>query len=895
MPVRRPAIASSGSRLRPGSDRAIAVAPFRSPASDAGLAALAEGLAEDITSGLARFPYLTIIDGAQLGVGEDSGTTFLGRGVRYILRGGLRSAGSELRLSVQLVEVETGAHVWSEAYDRRIEGASLFELQDDLTDRVVATVGDYSGVMARLVAAELRAMDDDEMTVDDWIMRAVCFIQVIHPPEEHAAIRDGLEKMIDLHPDNSEAHAWLANTYANEFAFGFNLLEDPIGRSLQMAQRAVDLDPTTQAGWLNLAGGHFFLGDLAAFEAAATRAMALNPKNSYAIAYMGLCFGNSGQRERGAQLGTQACALNPHHPEWYPFVNFYHHYAREEYEEACSVVKAINWPKFPYTHINFAAACGQLGRPDEARTSIETLRDTFGYDLEAVRDEFLKWGHPEDFVEHILDGLRKAGLDADRTADGALESRPIDGLPVPGKSDSIGIAVLPFADMSPAKDQDYFCEGMAEEIMNALVHVEGIKVASRTSAFRAVEQSNDLKAIGRALSVGQVLEGSVRMAGSRLRVTAQLTEVESGYQLWSERYDREAADVFAVQDEIAAGVVKAVTSRLAPGERKVRERDKVGNLEGYRNYLKARHFRYSKNDHANALRCYEQALALDPSHGPSWVGRAEVTVLAAVYSLIPSRAGYQTAKDALATALNLQGESPEGSYVEGMIAFCEARWRDSEAALRRAIELRPAFVQAHCWLGFLLSVHQRRDEAESAFATACELDPLAPYPYAMTACSYLAMGLPWKGIEPAGQAMTFESDNSLAQYCSGIANVATGEFDEGLKELQAAVRLSRRGPFVLGVLRVGVGCFRETRPGRGGSRRAAISFGPRPDGGLRGLDSRRPRRHGGRLEGPRSRRGGIAAVPLLRRLAPIRSAAGGPQVGRAARTPRSPPVALPNG
>ncbi len=413
VPVRRAATASSGSRLRPGRDRAIAVASFRAPASDTALAGLAEGLAEDITSGLARFPYLTIIDGAQLGLGEDSGATTPGHGVRYILRGGLRSAGPDLRLSVQLVEVETGAHVWSEAYDRRFEGANLFELQDDLTDRIVSTVGDYSGVMARLVAADLRALPDEAMTVDDWIMRAVCFVQVIQPPEEHAAIRDGLEDMVELHPDNAEAHAWLANAYVNEFAFGFNALEDPIGRSLQMAQRAVDLDPTSQAGWLNLAGGHFFLGDLAAFEAAATRAMALNPRNSYAIAYMGLCFGNSGQRETWSRTRDPGLCPQPAPPEWYPFVNFYLHYAREEYEDACLVVKGMNWPKFPYTHINFAAACGQLGRPDEARTSIKTLRDSFGFDLEAVRKEFVRWGHTEDFVEHILDGLRKAGMGDD--------------------------------------------------------------------------------------------------------------------------------------------------------------------------------------------------------------------------------------------------------------------------------------------------------------------------------------------------------------------------------------------------------------------------------------------------------------------------------------------------
>jgi len=156
---------------------------------------------------------------------------------------------------------------------------------------------------------------------------------------------------------------------------------------------------------------------------------------------------------------------------------------------------------------------------------------------------------------------------------------------------AVAIAVLPFSDLSPAKDQEYLCEGMAEEIMNALVRIEGIRVASRTSAFRARQDGGDLAAIARALSVNHVLEGSVRTSGGRLRVTAQVTDVASGYQLWSERFDRDAADVFAVQDEIAAGVVDAVKAWLAPGSRTFESRPQVRNLEAYRSYLKGRHLR----------------------------------------------------------------------------------------------------------------------------------------------------------------------------------------------------------------------------------------------------------------------------------------------------------------
>jgi TolB-like protein len=208
----------------------------------------------------------------------------------------------------------------------------------------------------------------------------------------------------------------------------------------------------------------------------------------------------------------------------------------------------------------------------------------------------------------------------------------------------VAIAVLPFSDMSQERDQAYLCEGMAEEVMHALVSVEGIRVASRTSAFRARHDHADLSAVARAPSVNHILEGSVRTAGGRLRVTAHLTDVASGYQLWSERFDREAADIFAVQDEIAAGVVDAVKARLAPGVRTIQARPQARNLDAYRSYLMGRHLRYAKEDHGGAVRAFEEAVRLDPTYAPSWTALAESLALAAHSGVVPSRAACAAAR-----------------------------------------------------------------------------------------------------------------------------------------------------------------------------------------------------------------------------------------------------------
>ena len=406
-----------------------------------------------------------------------------------------------------------------------------------------------------------------------------------------------------------------------------------------------------------------------------------------------------------------------------------------------------------------------------------------------VRKEIQKWWDPE-YVERMIDGWRKAGVD----------------LPAPAEADSapktaaaVAIAVLPFTDMSAAKDLEYLCEGMAEEIMNALVRVGGIRVASRTSTFQARRQGADLPAIGKLLSVGQVLEGSVRTAGDRLRVTAQLTDVASGFQLWSERFDRKAEDVFAVQDEIAMGVVDAVKARLSPGDHAVPARPQPANLEAYRWYLKGRHLR-GKEHHDGALRAFEEAVRLDPSHAPSWTGLAEVTVLASVFGLIPAREACATAREALATAGRLQGESAEGLHVEAFVAWIERRWGAMEAAWRRAIDIQPNHVLALASFGIVLCTRQRLDEALPFLERARQADPLASFPYSLTGGGLLNCGRPQEALRYLEDALSFEKEDATALDNAGIAKVALGRFEEGIATLEHVVAVSHRGAHFLGTL-----------------------------------------------------------------------------------------------
>ncbi|HEY3350363.1 MAG TPA: protein kinase [Thermoanaerobaculia bacterium] len=440
----------------------------------------------------------------------------------------------------------------------------------------------------------------------------------------------------------------------------------------------------------------------------------------------------------------------------------------------------------------YEMACGR--RPFEGDSSAELasaiLRDT-PPPVGRVRTDL-----PEDLAEAIRRCLEKDPRNRFPSARDLLAAfdMPRRSAPAP-----VSIAVLPFVDMSSAKDQEYLCEGMAEEIMNALVGA-GIRVAARMSTFRAARQGDDLAAVARVLSVGHVLDGSVRTAGPRIRVTARLTDAATGFQVWSEKFDRELADVFAVQDEIAAGVVEAVRSRLGAEPAALQARRQVRNLEAYQHYLMGRHLRFTKNDHGSALLSFERAVALDPSHGPSWVGLADIHVLAAAYGMRPSAEANAAAKVELATAERLQGETGDACYVEGMIAFGERRWADADRAMARAIRIEPGNVQAQCWRAMLHSNRGRTEAAIEALERAREIDPVAPYPYAMTGFCLLNLRRASDAARFAGQALAFDEDNLLALWVAGAADVSGGRADQAVSRLERAAERARTNSFTQGTL-----------------------------------------------------------------------------------------------
>jgi non-specific serine/threonine protein kinase len=324
------------------------------------------------------------------------------------------------------------------------------------------------------------------------------------------------------------------------------------------------------------------------------------------------------------------------------------------------------------------------------------------------------------------------------------------------------IAVLPFADMSPTRDQDWLCEGIAEELINALAHVDGLRVAARTSSFQFKTQAGDIAAIGARLGVATVLEGSVRKLGERLRVTVQLIDVGSGYHLWSERFDRTVADVFAIQDEISEQVATALRGILTP-----REKDALrlpeGAIDAYEYYLRGRQLfnRQGRATIEQAKTMFERAVELDSGYAPAWA------MIAVVDCWI----------------VEWWGGGPEVL-------------QSADRASRRALEIAPELADAHSARGFFLTLSRRYEEAERDFQEAIRLNPHSFHAHYLYARACFAWGRIERSAELfrlAGEART-EDFQSVILLSQSLAMLGRGEearaaSEEGVRRVERQLEL----------------------------------------------------------------------------------------------------------
>jgi adenylate cyclase len=375
-------------------------------------------------------------------------------------------------------------------------------------------------------------------------------------------------------------------------------------------------------------------------------------------------------------------------------------------------------------------------------------------------------------------------------------SKPLsDSLPAaPQAVEGKSVAVLPFVNMSADKSDEYLSDGMTEELLNVLAKVRGLRVPGRSSsfAFKGKNEEGIFRKVGDQLHVSAVLEGSVRKAGNQLRITAQLINVADGFHLWSETYDRDMTNIFAIQSDIAERVARSLKMQLGVEETQVLEKKPTENTEAYRLYLLGLSFWNQRTGASvqKAMDYFEQALAKDPNYALAHVGLANCYVVLPVYASFPSKAALPKARAAALAALTLDSTLGEAhAALAAYVKLIEWDWQGAEAEYRRAIELTPTDATAHQWYSNLLRDLGRFDEASREIQRALELDPLSPSINVSVGWVLYYQGHYEQAIAACNTALELNPNFREAQRCLADAYLMKQMFSKALIEFQK-VRVS---------------------------------------------------------------------------------------------------------
>jgi len=371
----------------------------------------------------------------------------------------------------------------------------------------------------------------------------------------------------------------------------------------------------------------------------------------------------------------------------------------------------------------------------------------------------------------------------------------------PGRSEVTSIAVLPFANLSADEENQYFSDGLAEELINALTRITGLRVASPTSSFRFRERDRDVRQIGRDLGAAAILEGSVRRAGSRLRVTAQLTNTGDGYHIWSDRYDREMADVFEIQDQIVASIVGALAPALL-GEARGAVRRGTENLQAYELYLKGRHFWNQRSPMVmeTAIRCFEDAILLDPEYAIAYAGLADCYSILRVYGWTPPEHAQPRALEAVTKAITLAPDLPEAAFSKALYVFhFEPHWRAAREFFLAAIAGSPRMAMFEAYFALFLATEYDAGEAWRRLDRALELDPHSPViQFLAAAAACLLLDFP-RAERHAARSLELQPESMGASWPQTIALLFGGRTEEALVVGERIVSRARSTIYV-GVL-----------------------------------------------------------------------------------------------
>jgi adenylate cyclase len=597
-------------RLHSLSDEpSIAVLPFDNLSGDPEQEYFSDGMAEDLITDLSKISALSV-------AARNSSFFFKGQmpdisevaeklGVAFVLEGSVRKMGDRLRINAQLINAANGRHLWAERYDGNM--AEIFEFQDAIREQIV------SALQVSLTPTD-RALTERKQTnsVEAYDLYLKGRANLHRFDREYVLeAMECFKSAIAIDPNFADAYGYLSYCHFYGWVQKWPGFDDTLDRAHDLAERGVALDGASAFALARLGWIQTWMRDYDQAVANFEKAIALAPNNAEVYASFGDVLNFWGDPERGLEMLEKALSLETFVPPLWVFYAGLSNYLLRQYDEALSKLNHMieRAPKFTPAYLWFACACVELDRIDEAENAIKrTLEVAPQFTLkEAARIFPLRI---EEHRNRVLDALRKAGLpDADEVASEAVL------LP-----DKPSIAVLPFDNMSDDSEQEYFADGLAEDLITDLSKISGLLVIARNSAFAFKGQTIDVRRVAEELGVRHVLEGSVRKAGSKVRINAQLIDAASGGHIWAERYDGDLEDIFSLQDTITAQIVSALQVSLTPTDKALAERKQTDNVEAYDLFLKGRayYYRLTLENILAAKKCFEKAIEIDPNFADAY-------------------------------------------------------------------------------------------------------------------------------------------------------------------------------------------------------------------------------------------------------------------------------------
>jgi TolB-like protein len=370
-----------------------------------------------------------------------------------------------------------------------------------------------------------------------------------------------------------------------------------------------------------------------------------------------------------------------------------------------------------------------------------------------------------------------------------------------GRHAAKSVAVLPFVNMSNDHDQEYFGDGVAEEILNSLVHLKDLKVAGRTSSFQFKGKNIDLREVGQKLGVSSVLEGSVRRQGNRLRITVQLIDVEDGFHLWSERYDRNMDDIFVIQEEIALAVTEKLKVTLLEAEMKQITKAHTQNTEAYELYLKGRFYLARRGRFVlKAIEYFQKAIELDPGFSLGYAGYADANFISSFYSLLPGSEVMDIGKQAAETAIKLDPLlcEPYISLAFYHIALMR-NWEEGEKYFIKALEINPRYPFGHYLFGLYYYAWAKGDfeHAEEHARLAIKFDPLSAVAHAIYSFILFFAGKSDEALAAGKTGLELDPNSFLCYRAITLSCTALKKYEEAVDSAEHLIKISNRHPHAI--------------------------------------------------------------------------------------------------